>query len=200
MILNVRETIKKEIDFDINIQISDITIETDNIQVLMINEVVPFDSELDFYGKKNKDGYLKTTLSLFESAGILIHSADELLSMGIYITNAVKIPKNNTTIEKEMIDKSLPFLEKEIDLFPNLKAIMLMGDVAKKMFNQIAKKKTGKTVIPSGSTYKLRNQSFFYGKIRVFPSYIMTGKNLLIEKSKFEMICEDIEKMEQSFL
>jgi hypothetical protein len=72
---------------------------------------------------------------------------------------------------------------------------MLMGDVAKKAFNLIAKKRTGKGVIPSAPTYKIRNGSFYYGGIRVFPSYIMTGGNILIEKSKRSMISEDIRHM-----
>ncbi|HBG0469383.1 TPA: hypothetical protein KPE26_003707, partial [Clostridioides difficile] len=45
------------------------------------------------------------------------------------------------------------------------------------------------------STYKLRNNELYYDNLRVFPSYIMTGGNILIEKSKFEMASEDIKKM-----
>ncbi|HAG11631.1 MAG TPA: uracil-DNA glycosylase [Desulfotomaculum sp.] len=59
----------------------------------------------------------------------------------------------------------------------------------------MTKQKTGKGIIPSVSTYKLRNSEIYYGAIRVFPSYIMTGGNILIEKSKFEMAAEDIKKM-----
>lgn len=33
------------------------------------------------------------------------------------------------------------------------------------------------------------------GDIRLFPSYIMTGKNLQIERSKRTMIAEDISQM-----
>ena len=69
---------------------------------------------------------------------------------------------------------------------------MLMGDVAIKSFNYISKRKTNEATIPKGSTYKLRNQSFYYQNIRIFPSYIITGKNFLIEKSKRKMIAEDI--------
>ena len=35
---------------------------------------------------------------------------------------------------------------------------------------------------------------YFYDGIRVFPSYIITGGNLLIEKSKVEMITDDISR------
>ncbi len=77
--------------------------------------------------------------------------------VGIYITNAVKVPKTDTTVSREMIEKCVPVLEYEISLFPNLKVIMLMGDVAKKAFNMITKTKTKKNAIPPVSTYKLRN-------------------------------------------
>ena len=72
---------------------------------------------------------------------------------------------------------------------------MLMGDVAKKAFNMISKKATKKNVVPSVSTYKLRNTEILYNGIRVLPSYIMTGQNILIEKSKFKMASEDIATM-----
>ena len=57
------------------------------------------------------------------------------------------------------------------------------------------KKETHRNVIPSGATYKLRATPFYHGSIRVMPSYIITGSNLLIEKSKVRMITEDIAAM-----
>lgn len=77
-------------------------------------------------------------------------------------------------------------------LFPNAVAYLLLGDVAIKSFNYISKRNTNKLAISKGSTYKLRSQSFYYEDKRIFPSYIITGKNFLIEKSKRKMIAEDI--------
>lgn len=195
MLLNIQHTLKSFTTTIEEIHLSDVTVNTDSIYAIMINEVVPKDSSQDFYGTADSPQYLKTTIPLFQKAGIQINSIQELLSRGIYITNAVKIPKDNYTIEKEIITKSAFLLEKEIDLFPNLKVIMLMGDVAKKTFNSISKKATGKNVIPSISTYKLKNSTFYYKSVQVIPSYIITGNNILIEKSKFEMVSEDIRKM-----
>lgn len=67
--------------------------------------------------------------------------------------------------------------------------------MSKKAFNMIAKKSTKRNCIPSGSTYKIRENEFYYGNLRVFPSYIMTGGNILIEKSKCTMISDDIQRM-----
>ena len=82
--------------------------------------------------------------------------------------------------------------EKEMDLLPNIEAILLMGDTAIKSTNYIAKKKTGKGIVPSDSTYKIRKKEYFYNEVRVFPTYLQTGKEYLIEKSKRKIIAEDI--------
>jgi len=176
-------------------QFPDANIDVNLIKAIMINEVVPFDPSDDFYSDNTSSNYLKTTLSLFAKAGFEARSIEDIIKAGIYITNVVKVPKINTTISKEMIEKSVPILEYEIGLFPNLKVIMLMGDVAKKAFNIITKAKNKKNAIPAISTYKLRNSELYYENIRIFPSYIMTGGNILIEKSKVEMASEDIQKM-----
>ena len=94
---------------------------------------------------------------------------------------------------RALIEKYNVLLEQEIAQFPNLKVILLMGDVAIQSFNMIARRNIGKRCIPSGSTYKIRTQQFFYQNMRVFPSYLQTGKNFLIEKAKQRMVIEDIQ-------
>lgn len=177
-----------------NLRLNDVNIEPETIQAIMINEVVPSCPEDDFYGKPDS-AYMSTTIPMFRKAGIEIGAVQDILNNGIYITNAVKTPKSEYAVSKESIEDSLPYLEKELALFPNVKVIMLMGDVAKKAFNMICKKATKKNAVPSISTYKLRNTEIFYNGIRIMPSYIMTGQNILIEKSKFEMASKDIETM-----
>lgn len=192
--MNVKKELEQVTGGGEGLYFNNIDLDPQKIQAVMINEVVPSDSRQDFYGQADAD-YLKTTIPLFQKAGANISTIDNILQMGIYITNAVKTPKSQYTIEKNVIEDHLPYLERELALFPNLKVIMLMGDVAKKAFNMIAKKATKKHVIPSTATYKLRSSEFYYGSIRVIPSYIMTGGNLLIEKSKLQMTTEDIETM-----
>jgi uracil-DNA glycosylase len=178
-----------------NFQFSEVNIDTNEIKAIMINEAVPYNPADDFYGGNALPDYLTTTLPLFARAGFHANSIDDITSAGIYITNAVKIPKSDTTVPREMIENCVPVLEHEIGLFPNLKVIMLMGDVAKKAFNMITKMKTNKNAVPSISTYKLRTSELYYENKRIFPSYIMTGGNILIEKSKVEMAADDIQKM-----
>lgn len=176
------------------LRLNDVNIEPEKIRAILINEVVPVDSDDDFYGKPDS-AYMSTTIPLFRKAGIEVKSIEDILNLGIYIANAVKTPKSEYAVSKESIEESLPYLEKELGLFPNLQVVMLMGDVAKKAFNMISKKATGKNAVPGISTYKLRNTEIFYKGWRILPSYIMTGQNLLIEKSKFQMASEDIALM-----
>lgn len=192
--MNIKQELKKRVGFMDQIRLNDLEIDPLTIKAIMINEVVPADSAGDFYGEPDAD-YLKTTIPLFQNAGIEVKNIQDILQKGIYITNAVKTPKSDYTIERSSIENSLPYLEHEIALFPNVKVIMLMGDVAKKSYNMITKKATKKNVVPAISTYKMRNSEIYNGNIRVIPSYIMTGGNILIEKSKFQMASEDIAKM-----
>ncbi len=189
--MNIKKELETKIGIANDVYLNDIEVDPLTIKAIMINEVVPADPAQDFYGIAKAD-YLKTTIPLLQGAGAAINSIQDVLQMGIYITNAVKTPKTEYTIDKSSIEKSLPYLEAEIALFPNVKVIMLMGDVAKKAFNMITKKATKKNAVPAVSTYKLRNSEIFYQGIRVMPSYIMTGGNILIEKSKVTMATEDI--------
>ena len=192
--MNIKSELQQLCGDTQNLRLNDVNIEPETIQAIMINEVVPSCPEEDFYGKQDS-AYMSTTIPLFRKAGIEVNSIQDILNHGIYITNAVKTPKSEYAVSKESIEDSLPYLEKELALFPNAKVIMLMGDVAKKAFNMICKKATKKNAVPSISTYKLRNTEIFYNGIRIMSSYIMTGQNILIEKSKFEMASKDIETM-----
>jgi len=192
--MNIKQQLRQLSERETDMHFNNVEVNPEIIQTIMINEVVPSSPEEDFYGKPDS-AYMSTTIPMFRKAGIEIGSVQDILNNGIYITNAVKTPKSEYAVSKESIEDSLPYLEKELALFPNVKVIMLMGDVAKKAFNMICKKATKKNAVPSISTYKLRNTEIFYNGIRIMPSYIMTGQNILIEKSKFEMASKDIETM-----
>lgn len=192
--MNIKQEIEKEVGSDPLVYLNDITIDPASIKAIMINEVVPAYPENDFYGSEDAT-YLETTIPLFKKAGIEVTTVQEILDQGIYLTNAIKMPKTESTVDNASIEKSLPYLEKELSLFPNVQVIMLMGDVAKKCFNRITKKATKKNAVPAISTYKIRKSEIFYQDIRIMPSYIMTGKNILIEKSKVQMASEDLATM-----
>ena len=166
-------------------------IDAERIRILMITEAPPNDKTEYFYAKGNPF-YLQTTIQAFKDAGENVSSMQDILDRGVYITTAVKCGKIQYAISPETMKNCSKLLEQEIALFPNVKVFMLMGDVAIKMMNDIWKKQAGKKVIPAGSTYKIRQQAYYIGDKRVFPSYTPAGKNFLIEKSKRRMVAEDI--------
>ena len=192
--MNIKETLENQLGPASHLQLNDVEVDPAGIRAILINEVVPADPAQDFYGASGEE-YLSTAIPLFQQAGLQVQSIGDILGMGVYITNAVKTPKTAPAIDKTAIDESLPWLEAELALFPQVQVILLCGDVAKKMYNLIARKSTRKNIIPSGATYKLRATPFYHGSVRVMPSYIITGGNLLIEKSKVRMITEDLAAM-----
>ncbi len=177
-----------------NFMVPDIEVDTEKIKAIMIAEVPPQNSYDYFYA--NDDGfYMKTTLQAFRDAGVEVDNIQDILNMGIYITTAIKCAKVRYGISTSTIKACKDILAQELRMFPNLEVYMLMGDVAIRAMNYIVKEETKKPVIPSGSTYKIRYNNYFYNGKRVIPSYLMTGGNYLIEKSKRAMIAQDIREM-----
>lgn len=172
-------------------QIPNLDIDPNKIKIVMISEVPPLDPKDYFYSLGNPF-YMETTKQAFNDAGYPINSINDIINLGVYITTAVKCAKTGTSISIDTIKECSFILEEELKLFPNAVAYLLLGDVAIKSFNYISKRNTNKLAISKGSTYKLRSQSFYYEDKRIFPSYVITGKNFLIEKSKRKMIAEDI--------
>ena len=163
--MNIEEVLKQFVGGETDLWFNNVEVTPETIHAIMINEIVPSHSEEDFYGKQDA-AYMSTTIQLFRKAGIEVDSVQDILNKGIYITNAVKTPKTEYAVSKESIEESLPYLERELALFPNVKVIMLMGDVAKKAFNMISKKAIKKNAVPSVSTYKLRKTEILYNGIR----------------------------------
>lgn len=168
-----------------------IDIEPEFISIAMISEASPPDPD-DHYYANGDPLFQQTTVQAFRDAGVNVSSIRELLDLGVYFTTAVKCGKTGYGIKAATIKECSLILEEELDLFPNLKAYMLMGDVAIKALNYIAKRQGEGRVIPAGSTYRIRGQHYSFGGIRAFPSYLQAGPSFFIEKSKRRMIAEDI--------
>lgn len=136
--------------------------------------------------------HLETTLDAFRAAGLEAGSRRDLERRGIYLTTAVKCAKVGYGVGRPTVEACSHLLEREIDLFPAARVIMLMGDVAIGAFNAIARRRTGKRLIPSGPTWKARAGQYSFEGKRVFASYLPTGRSYLIERSKREMIAADL--------
>ena len=144
--------------------IPDLEIDPEKIRSVMVSEAPPENSGEYFYAK-NHPFYMETTIQAFKDAGFTVSSMKEVLELGVYLTTAIKCAKTAYSILPETIENCCArILEKEISLFPRIKTILLMGDTSIKAMNCIAKKNTGKRVIPSGATYKIRKDKYYYSQ------------------------------------
>lgn len=171
--------------------VPEIDIDPADITMILISEAVPADPA-NYYYAPGEPLFQQTTVLAFQDAGIEVNSIRELVEKGVYFTTAVKCGKTDYGIKASTIKECSHLLEKELALFPNVRVFLLMGDVAIQAVNYIARRAGQARVIPTGSTYKLRGNPYFFQGKHVFPSYLQAGPSFFIEKSKREMIAEDI--------
>lgn len=163
----------------------------DSVSIILVSEAVPASPEDDYDGGPAAL-FARTTVLAFQDAGAAVGSIDDIVRMGVYLTSAVKCPKLGYGLKPATVDACSRLLEQELAPFKRAKAILLMGDVAIRALNSIARRAGEPRVIPAISTYKLRGQVFHFRGMRIFPSYLQAGPSFFIEKSKRRMIAEDI--------
>jgi uracil-DNA glycosylase len=162
-----------------------------DISLVLISEAAPPDPG-DYYYASGDPLFQQTTVQAFNDAGVGVATMQDILDLGIYLTTAVKCGKTGYGIKAGTVKECSLILERELALFPEIKAFLLMGDVAIKAVNYIAGRSGEGRVIPAGSTYKIRGQEYTFRGRRAFPSYLQAGPSFFIEKSKRRMIAEDI--------
>ena len=170
-----------------------IDIDPAKVSILLISEAAP-ENPADYYYAGESALFAQTTLLAFQDAGAKVQSVEDILDLGVYLTTAVKCGKTGYGIATATIQNCSYMLEKEIALFPNVKVYLLMGDVAIKAVNVIAKRNGEPRVIPAGSTYKIRGGEFAFRGARAMPSYVQAGPAFFVEKVKRRMIAEDIKQ------
>jgi uracil-DNA glycosylase len=171
--------------------IPDIEVKPEAVSIIMISEAAP-ENPGDYYYAGGDSLFQQTTVLAFNDAGAQVALIQDILALGVYLTTAVKCAKTGYGIQTATINGCSHILEQELALFPNVCAYLLMGDVAIKALNAIAKRAGEKRVIPAGSTYKIRGQEYWFRGQRAFPSYLQAGPSFFIEKSKRRVIAEDI--------
>ena len=140
-----------------------------SIKIIMIYESPPEDKRDYFYSSKNSL-YVTSTIEAFKKANIPVKSVKDIVNKGVYLSVAVKEPRKGLMVDSHTIEKYSYELEKELVKFPNVKAILLMGETAIKALNMISKRIYNTAAILPGRTYKIRGRKFYFGNIRVFPS------------------------------
>jgi YHS domain-containing protein len=171
--------------------VPDINVQPGKISIVLIAESAPAKRD-DYYFASGNPLFQQTTVQAFRDAGADVASARDILRLGVYLTTAIKCAKTSYGVASGTVKECSLLLEQELGLFPNVKALLLMGDVAIKAVNYIAARRSQPRVIPAGSTYKIRGQEYYFCGKQVFPSYLQAGPSFFIEKSKRKMIAQDI--------
>jgi hypothetical protein len=171
--------------------VPEVEIKPNKISIILISEAAPADPG-DYYYAEGNPLFEQTTVQAFDDAGVHVSSMRDILKLGVYLTTAVKCAKTDYGIKAGTIKECSLLLEQELALFPKVQAYLLMGDVAIKAVNTIAERAGEGRVIPAGSTYKIRGGEYSFRGKRAFPSYLQAGPSFFIEKSKRQMIAQDI--------
>ena len=172
-------------------EVPGLPIRPETIKLILISEAPPAQPGDGYYAGAAAL-FAQTTREAFNDAGADVGSVRDILRLGVYLTTAVKCAKTSYLLRAATISECSRLLEKELALFPNVRALLLMGDAAILALNAIARRAGQPRVIPAVPTYKLRGQEFYFQGKRVFPSYLQAGPSFFIEKSKRKMIAEDI--------
>ena len=170
-------------------------LDSDQVSIVLISEAAPEDPANYYYaagGPQAGSLFERTTVLAFQDAGADVTSLQDLLDRGVYFTTAVKCAKTGYTMKAATLKACSEILERELALFPNVQAYLLMGDAAIRAVNDIARRNREPRVIPAGATYKIRGPAYTWRGARAFPSYLQAGPSFFIEKSKRRMITEDI--------
>jgi hypothetical protein len=168
----------------------DLPARRDQIRVIMISAAPPADVSATV---GYDDPMVRAeTIAAFRSAGYDIYSIEDIRRLGVYVTTAVKCPKAGFGLRPDTITSCSVYLEAELDMFPNVRSILLMGNTAIKAINQIALRRTGEPAIPTGSAYSVKSREYHLGDISLFPSYPTSGKNLSVEGDRQDVIAVDI--------
>jgi uracil-DNA glycosylase len=168
-----------------------VEVDVQKIRLVLISEAAPANRADDYYAS-GEPLFAQTTVLAFQDAGVPVATIQDIRDLGVYFTTAVKCAKTGYGIQTTTIEECSRLLEQELDLFPRVQVYLLMGDVAIKAVNAIAKRAGEPRVIPAGATYKIRGQAFYFRGRRALPSYLQAGPSFFIEKSKRKMIAEDI--------
>jgi uracil-DNA glycosylase len=168
-----------------------VEVKPQKISMIMISEATPPNLD-DYYYSMGNPLFQRTTVQAFNDAGAHVASVQDIINLGVYLTTAVKCGKTSYGVKPTTIEECSLILEQELSLFSDLEVFMLMGDVAIRAVNYIAKRAGEGRAIPAGSTYKIRGGKYYFRGKRAFPSYLQAGPSFFIEKTKRRMIGEDI--------
>jgi uracil-DNA glycosylase len=166
-------------------------VDTARVSVVLVSEAPPADPA-DGYDAAADPLFARTTVEAFRDAGFDVATLADVRALGVHLTTAVKCAKTTYGIAPATTRTCAALLETELALFRGTRSILLMGDVAVRALNEVARRNHEPRPVPAGATYRIRGGDFRFRGARVFPSYLQAGPAFYIEKSKRRMIADDI--------
>ncbi len=163
------------------------------VRIILVSETQPLDPAEGYYAQGNPL-FGRTTVAAFNDAGIRVSSVADIIEHGVYLTTAVKCAKTAPGVDPATVVACAPLLQRELEQFPNARVVLLMGDVAIRALNEVARRVGEPRVVPAGATYRIRGGDYRFRGMHVLPSYLQAGPAFFIEKSKRQMIAEDIRR------
>lgn len=171
--------------------VPDVDVDPASVSIVLISEVAA-PATADNYRLDGESLFARTTVEAFRAAGAAVEGLDDVFALGVHLTTAVKCSKLGYGVKAGTIATCSVLLERELDLFPNARVYLLMGDVAISAINAIARRAGEPRPVPAGSTYRIRGGTYTFRGRRVLPSYLQAGPSFFIEKGKQRVIAEDI--------
>jgi len=145
-----------------------------DVRIVLISEAAP-PNPADWYCADGHPLFQQTTVQAFCDAGADVGSARDILNLGVCLTTAVKRGETGYSLAAATIGECSRLLEQELNLSPNVRAWLLMGDVAIKAVNCIAR----------------RSGKHTFRGARAFPFCLQAGPSPFIGKTKRTMIAQD---------
>jgi hypothetical protein len=176
-----------------NFSVPGINLQPDQVRIVMICEAAPADRGDDFYATP-AGLFAQTTVKAFNFAGVQAASIQDLLAEGIYCTSAVKCSKVGERLKKKTVQRCSRLLERELALFPNVKAYLLMGDTALNAFKALLERAGEGEIIPDQAIFHLRGQKLTFQGKRIQPTYLHTMQSFFTEKVKQAAVRDDIRR------
>ena len=167
-----------------------INLKPNSVSVVMIAEAAPANSA-DYFYAKGEPLFAQTTLLAFNDAGANVQSVNLISALGVDPTTAVKWARRAIVSALALLKNVRACSNKNLLLFPNVRAFLLMGDVAIKGVNYIAKR-AGRAARDSGGIDLQDSRWQICVSRRARVSIGTASLVFFVEKSKRKMIAQDI--------
>lgn len=168
----------------------------ETIRVLMVTDAYPEDDRSHYVHSDPCTVAWQNTQRIFAEAGVGVSSFQGLLDRGVLMEPCLEFVKP-ARISPWHIRSGAVRIAEWIGGLPNLRAVALMGDVAIRCFNEMARPRlaSGRRLIPADYTYRVRGDQYLLGPLQIFPTYLHTCESFNGERAKQRALAADMERL-----